>query len=122
MVTLAGVIAGVLLVVAGAVVLVRSLLQFEARLEREDDLPLEAEFGVVEMKVDRMQSRIEEFPSVIERAHRAFLKLVTYRVQAAIVGESISAAGQFISSVFGSPDKRRTTPARGTTTPETPGN
>jgi len=105
-VMLAGSVAALVLIIAGAIVLLRSALRFGDRLTQSAEFPLEAELATLEGKIDRLQTRIDDFPSVIARAQRALNALRSSRAQAAAIGASLNVAAQFISALITGPEKR----------------
>ncbi len=105
-VILAGSVAALSLIVIGAIVVLRAALKFGDRLAQSAEFPLQDELATLEGKVDRLLTRIDDFPSVIARAQRALVALAGQRAKAAAIGASLNAAAQFLSGFITGPEKR----------------
>jgi len=104
-----GLAAALLLAIAGAIILVRSVLRLSARLSRYQKLPLLAQFDDVQSKISRFEWRLNEIADVVERAQRALLSLQESRKQVEALGESINFAAKVAGAFFFGQEKKRET-------------
>ena len=104
-----GLAAAFLLTVAGAVILVRSVLRLSERLSRYQKLPLLAQFDEVQSKISRFEWRVNEIADVLERAQGALASLRESRKQVEALGESINFAAKVAGAFFLGREKKRET-------------
>ncbi len=102
----AGSASALVLIALGLFVVARGALELADQASRYSLAPMERELEDLEWRLERVQSRIDEVPALLERGRRALLVLRDSRVQIAAVAESVNFVAQVLRAVVLAPKKQ----------------